>query len=184
VISEMHSIEVTGRNLVLEEVILDYVLSTLKYDSSLLASAGAPGFEIIGREKHYEGEFDGFKLHGYIDRLDSYRSGELRIVDYKTGKVDDDRENSKIELQLFVYNLLCHGISEFSGRRFVNSIYSIRHMYSDPLPEVPEDPARTAEMKARLSAMLSDIVNLDLSWSRTEDTKICACCTFKDICGR
>ena len=184
VIKEMHSIEVTGRNLVLEEVILDYVLSTLKYDSSLLASAGAPGFEIISREKHYEGEFDGFKLHGYIDRLDSYRSGELRIVDYKTGKVDDDRENSKIELQLFVYNLLCHGIPEFSGLRFVNSIYSIRHMYSDPLPEVPEDPAKTADMKARLSAMLSDIVNLDLSWSRTEDTKICAYCAFKDICGR
>jgi hypothetical protein len=117
-----------------------------------------------------------------------YRGSEYTDADplryYKTGKVDDDRENSKIELQLFVYNLLCHGIPEFSGLRFVNSIYSIRHMYSDPLPEVPEDPAKTADMKARLSAMLSDIVNLDLSWSRTEDTKICAYCAFKDICGR
>ena len=186
VLEEMHSIEVTGRNLVLEEVILDYVLSTLKHDEKLLAEApgGSPGFEIIGLEKHLYGTFAGFKIHGYIDRLDSYRDGEIRIVDYKTGKVDEEKESAKIGLQLFVYDILCHEVPELDGKQFVNSIYSIRHMYGEGLPDRKEDPENTKQMKAQLEAMLSDIVNPDIPWNRTEDKKICSYCNFKDICGR
>lgn len=185
VLKEMHSIEVTGRNLVLEEIILDYVQSTLKHDSGLLAATdGTQGFRILGLEEHFYGSFNGFKLHGYIDRLDTYRDGEVRVVDYKTGKVDAEKGDPKIALQLFVYDLLCHQEPSLAGKQLVNSIYSIRHMYTGSLPDMPEDPEKTKEMTAQLEAMLSDITNLDLPWSRTEDKDICAHCDFKDICGR
>ena len=185
VLEEMHSIEVTGRNLVLEEVILDYVLSALKHDSSVLAAAdGTEGFRIIGLEKHLYGQFGGFRIHGYIDRLDSYRDGEVRVVDYKTGKVEDGNGGPKIAFQLFIYDLLCHQEPSLSGKRLVNSIYSIRHLYTGNLPEMPENPEDTKEMTAKLEAMLSDISNLDIPWSRTEDRDTCSHCDFKDICGR
>lgn len=187
VLEEMHSIEVTGRNLVLEEVILDYVLSTLKHDASLLAAQdGTEGFRIIGLEKHYFGNFGGFRLHGYIDRLDSYREGEVRVVDYKTGKVDDGKDgiSPKIAMQLFIYNLLCHQQPLLSGKRLVDSIYSIHHLYTGILPDMPEDPEVTKEMTVKLEALLSDITNPELPWSRTEDRDTCSRCDFKDICGR
>jgi RecB family exonuclease len=183
---EMHSFEVTGRNLVLEEVILDYVKSTLRHDANILAAegGGSPGFNIIGLEEHYFGSYGGFKFHGFIDRLDSYRNGEVRVVDYKTGKVEDKGIDPKIEFQLFIYDLLCHQQPSLAGKQLVNSIYSIRHIYTGSLPDMPEDPVKTKEMTAQLDAMLSDITNLDIPWSRTEDKDICAHCDFKDICGR
>ena len=185
VLEEMHTIEVTGRNLVLEEVILDYVLSTLKHDASLLAATdGTEGFTIIGREEHYFGTFEGFRIHGFIDRLDSYRSGELRVVDYKTGKVEDGNGGPKIAMQLFIYDLLCHQQRSLAGYSLVNSIYSIRHLYTGNVQEMPENPEDTEEMTAKLKALLQDITNLDIPWTRTEDRNACAGCDFKDICGR
>ena len=185
ILEQMRSIEVSGRNLVLEEVILDYVLSTLKHDYSLLTHTdGTSGFKIIGLEKHLKGTFEGFQLHGYADRIDSYRPGEVRIIDYKTGKVDDLKSSSKIALQLFVYDWLIHQDPAFEGARLVNAIYSISHLYTDPLPEMQEDPEVGNEIKAQLEAMLSDITNLSVPWTRTPDHKACQWCDFKDICGR
>ena len=185
VLKEMHTIEVTGRNLVLEEIILDYVLETLKHDAGLLAATdGTPGFSILGREEHLFGSYKGFRLHGFIDRLDSYREGELRVIDYKTGKVEDGDGGPKIAMQLFLYNLLCHQQPRFDGMRIVDSIYSIRHLYTGEIPEFPETPEKTGEMTAKLDALLSDITNLDLPWSRTDNKDLCAYCDFKDICGR
>ena len=68
--------------------------------------------------------------------------------------------------------------------QLVDSIYSIQHLYTGNLPEMPEDPEVTKEMTAELLAILSDITNLDIPWSRTEDKTLCAYCDFKDICGR
>ena len=187
VLEEMHTIEVTGRNLVLEEVILDYVLSTLRHDASLLEAAGtrSRGFRIIGLERYLTGTFCGFKIHGYVDRLDTYLDGELRVIDYKTGKVDKEKESSKIELQMFMYDLLCHQVPEFEGSLLVNSVYAIRHIYgTEGISDIPENPENTNMMNTRLEAMLSEIVNTDLPWSRTEDKKNCSSCSFKDICGR
>ena len=88
VLEQLRSLEVTGRNLVLEEVLLDYVRATLQYDRKLLTDTGSEGFRIIGLEQKRETSFEGFRIKGFVDRMDSYRNGEVRIVDYKTGKVE------------------------------------------------------------------------------------------------
>ena len=131
ILDQMNSFEVTGRNLVLENILLGYVEETLKHDLQLLEDAGSEGFRILGLERRVTGVIDGFRFKGFVDRMDSYKPGEVRIVDYKTGHVsdnelliDDDnaatvvdalfgpdnKDRPKIALQLFLYDFMvsCH----------------------------------------------------------------------------
>lgn len=205
VLDQMHSIEVTGRNLVLEEVILDYVQSTLKHDAGLLTSSGSAGFRIIGLEQKRRMEWNGFHFKGYVDRIDSYREGEVRIVDYKTGKVEDDEilitdENAaavvdklfgesnahrpKIALQLFLYDLFAHADASLKGQTVVNSIYSTARLYTGALPDYPESPEFIRLTSERLKALLTEMTDVNIPFSRTQEQDTCTWCDFKNICGR
>ena len=205
VLSEMNSVEVSGRNLVLEEVLLGYVRATLKHDIDLLAGSGSAGFRIIGLELRRETTFEGFRIKGYIDRMDSYKEGEVRIVDYKTGKVEDDdllitdqnaagvveklfgESNSgrpKIALQLFVYGLFAHADPKLKGARVLNSIYSTGRLYTGALPDVAESPEFIRLVREKLRDMLLEMTDVNVPFRRTGDAKTCAICDFKNICGR
>ena len=137
--------------------------------------------------------------------MDSYRSGELRIVDYKTGKVEDEDilitdsnaaavvdklfgpSNSgrpKIALQLFVYGLFAHADPSLRDQRVVNTIYSTGRLYTGSLPEVPESPEFTRLMRERLKEMLEEMTDPAVPFRRTPDRTTCAICDFKSICGR
>lgn len=84
---------------------------------SLLRSAGAmlAGYfdledprrlEPAGRECRVEATLDcGLQLCGYVDRLDETASGEVRIVDYKTGRVPGERYQAQALFQLKFYAL-------------------------------------------------------------------------------
>ena len=205
VLEQMHSIEVSGRNLVLEELILDYVLATLDHDIRLLSGSGSEGFRILGREQFRQTVFEGFRLIGFIDRLDSYIPGQVRIVDYKTGKVEDadlmiDDQNAatvveklfgpsnsgrpKIALQLFIYGLFAHADASLHGMQLFNSIYSTSRFYTGALQDVPESPEFIRLMKGKLREMLAEMTDLSVPFRRTREVKTCEKCDFKDICGR
>ena len=206
VLEQMRSIEVGGRNLVLEEVILDYVLSTLRHDRRLLLTSASEGFRILGLEKSFRMDFEGFHLKGFVDRIDSYRPGEVRIVDYKTGKVEDEdllitdenaakvveklfapesRKRPKIALQLFVYGLFAHSDPDLlASRKLVNSIYSTAWLYTRDLPEVAESPVFLRLMRERLRILLEEMVNPEIPFRRTQDGNTCRWCDYKTICGR
>ena len=208
VLDQMHSIEVTGRNLVLENILQGYVEETLKHDMQLLADAGLEGFHIIGLEQKMFCEINGFRFIGFIDRLDSYKPGEVRIVDYKTGKVEDNdiliddtnaavvveqlfapesKSRPKIALQLFLYDHMV----EMAGQaghdeetKLVNSIYSTARLYSQPLPDVPVCAEFSRLAMDGVIGLLNEITDLNVPFRRTEDTKTCEWCDFKAICGR
>lgn len=155
VLDQMHSIEVTGRNLVLENILQGYVEETLAHDLQLLADAGSEGFRIIGLEQKVFCEIGGFRFIGFIDRLDSYKPGEVRIVDYKTGKVEDNdiligednaalvveqlfapdsKSRPKIALQLFLYD---HMVA--AGAPTVPKSGTAVSLSADNAPTVPEN---------------------------------------------
>ena len=205
VLQQLHSIEVTGRNLVLEEVILDYVRATLKHDADLLVAAGSEGFRIIGLEQYRETAFGEFRFLGFVDRIDSYIPGQVRIVDYKTGKVEDndiliDDANAaavvdklfgpsnsgrpKIALQLYVYDLFAHADPALQGQKVLNSIYSTGRLYTGALPDVPESAEFSRLMRERLGNLLSEMTDPAVPFQRTQDRKTCEMCDFKSICGR
>ena len=64
-------------------------------------------FDSTFRELHLEKNFtEQIYLHGYVDRLDVAPTGEVRIVDYKTGKSPKPGWEEKALFQLRVYALL------------------------------------------------------------------------------
>jgi hypothetical protein len=205
IIEELNIMEVTGRNLVVTDVILKYVLKTLQRDLELLKKENVEFFEVLGREVRVSGEFKGQKLKGFIDRLDSFHPGQVRVVDYKTGKVLDDDENitddnaeaiaedifaedikerPKIALQFFIYDLLVQEHPLAKGRQIFNCVYSTARLFKEPPLNVPRNEKFFDAVSRRLEDTLQEMYSLEVPFRRTKDEKVCEYCDFKMICGR
>ena len=150
-------------------------------------------------------ELDGFHFIGYIDRLDSYRPGEVRVVDYKTGKVtdedflitdanaaevvdklfgEDNAKRPKIALQLYLYDRMVENLPECRGSRIVNSIYQTSRLFVRDVESVAVGGEFQKLMEKQLRDLLAEIADTSVPFSRTEDLKTCEWCDFKNICGR
>ncbi len=205
ILKKMQTVDVTGRDLVVEEVIVEYVLRTLRHDRELLVSSGSKGFDILFLEEKMLGTFEGFKIKGYADRIDSYLAGEARIVDYKTGKVEQDdiditddnaadvveklfgptnNGRPKIALQLFMYGLLTQEQEKLRGRPVVNSIYSVSRLFTEPLEDRPANAEFARLTRERLKDLFTEMTDPSVPFRRTEERKTCEYCDFKMICGR
>ena len=203
--TQARTITVEGRNIVVEEVILEYVKATLKHDLNLLAQSGSNGFRIIGLERYLKSNINGFNFIGFADRIDTYENGKIRIVDYKTGKVEDDdlliNDNNaeavaeklfgdtaygrpKIALQLFLYDHFAKNGVVRQGEKVVNSIYSTAKLLTKPLPDVEECESFSEIVKEKLTEKLDEIKDTSVPWKRTCDKKVCQMCDFRAICGR
>lgn len=202
---ELHTVEVSGRNLVLEDVILQYVMKTLKRDRDLLREHHSGSFEVLGLEIPGRWEFDGYKFYGYIDRLDSFEDGTVRVVDYKTGKVedkdvrigddnaedvvgllfgDDNRNRPKIALQLFLYDMYAQQLPETAGKKIVNVIYPAARLFTEGERSAEMNGKFCDLVQERLHGLLADMADPALPLRRTEDRATCEWCDFKIICGR
>ncbi|NHN54822.1 DUF2800 domain-containing protein [Calidifontibacter sp. DB0510] len=58
------------------------------------------------RELYVEAEVDGLTLRGYVDRLDVAPTGEIRVVDYKTGRSPSELFEAKALFQMKFYALV------------------------------------------------------------------------------
>lgn len=207
-LSQLNTLEITGRNLVVEDVILSYVLKTLERDIEHMHDNGVSSFKVLGLERKYFWELNGFKFNGTVDRLDSFTPGVVRIVDYKTGKVektdvdinddnaleitdtmfgDDNTKRPSIAFQLFLYDEFVKEHDEkdgVEGVSYVNSIYSVSKLFTDKVLDVPVNELFNETVKKRLDGMLADLVDPDIPFTRTDDRKTCSYCDFKMICGR
>jgi ATP-dependent exoDNAse (exonuclease V) beta subunit len=203
--AQLNALEISGRNLVVADVIVRYVMKTLQRDLEYLEAEGRDHFEILGREIKVSGEFRGQKLKGFIDRLDSFRPDQARVVDYKTGKVLDDDENitdtnaeaiadkifapdvkdrPKIALQFYIYDLLVQPRPEVKGRDIYNCVYSTSGLFTKPPMTMPLNRIFFDAVSERLGKLLDEMYDTTVPFRRTEDENVCKYCDFKTICGR
>ena len=201
---ELKSVEVSGRDLVTREVILKYVLDVLKADCDYMARENVSSMKILGLEKMVEGEIDGFRFVGFIDRLDSVRDGVVRVVDYKTGKVSDDErmvgddnaesvvrklkkpggdKRPEIALQMYLYDVLL-GRSLSGDDYIVNSVYSVSHLPKDGVLNYPVSRVFSSGMEKFMSEILAEIADTSVPFKRTDDDSACSWCDFKMLCGK
>ena len=205
IMMQLNTIEVSGRNLVVADVIVRYIIKTLQRDLELLKKEGRDSFEILGREIRVAGEFCGQRFKGFIDRLDSFKDEQARVVDYKTGKVLEDDENihdgnaeeiaekifnpdmknwPKIALQFYIYDMLVQSRPEVKGRDICNCVYSTAHLFKEPPVTVPMNRKFYEAVSAKLEAMLAQMYDTSVPFRRTDDEKTCSYCDFRMICGR
>ena len=205
IMDQLKSMEVSGRNLVVADVIVRYVIMTLRRDLELLEKKGCDSFEILGLEMPVYGEFHGQRFKGFIDRIDSFNPGQARVVDYKTGKVLADDEDifdvnavgiaekifapdvtdrPKIAFQFYIYDLLLKGYDVVAGRQISNSVYSTSHLFKEPPKTVPVNELFFNEVSVRLETLLKEMYDRNVPFRRTADENVCTYCDFKTICGR
>lgn len=195
--------EVTGRNLVYEEIVCRYVHRILESDLALMRQKGVPSFNILGLEKYCKTELGGFEFVGFIDRLDSFEPGTFRVVDYKTGHVLDEEldvndenagslvkalfgnDNSKrpgVALQMYLYDEMME--PERNGRRLLNSVYQTRRLFVEGVRESVPSKAFANALEQPLLETLDSMRDLSQPWKRTAKADDCQWCDFKKICGR
>ena len=205
ILDQLKAMEVSGRNLVVADVIVKYVVRTLQRDLEQLEKDGLDSFEILGREMPVFGEFHGQRFKGIIDRIDSFAARQARVVDYKTGKVlpdDEDihdgnaeaiadkifaqdvQDRPKIALQFYIYDMLLKGYDISENRNICNCVYSTAHLFKEMPKTMPLNGKFYDAVSERLEKLLDEMKDLKVPFRRTEDEKVCEWCDFKTICGR
>lgn len=205
IISQMKCFEVVGRNLIYSDIICRYVSQVLQADLRLMETKGVDHFTIIQVEQRKYITINGFKFVGVIDRLDSFTPGEVRVVDYKTGRVSDEdflinegnaeqvvdalfgcdnKKRPKIALQLYIYDLIAPTIVG-KDKDIVNSIYHTGRLFVKDVEEVSLCDSFCNLMNERLKQLLDEISDTSKPFTRTADIEhTCKNCDFKQICGR
>lgn len=136
-------------------------------------------FESTFRELHLEKNIsDELYLHGYVDRLDIAPTGEVRIVDYKTGKSPKPGWEEKALFQLRIYALM-YWRNEGILPRLLQLIYlgDSKVIKSQPTEQQLESTERV--MKNIGDEILTAIEKSDFP---TKKSRLCDWCFFKAIC--
>jgi len=136
-------------------------------------------FEATHREMHLENDFDtDVYLHGYVDRLDIAPTGEVRIVDYKTGKSPKPGWEEKALFQLRVYALLYWKTTGVLPR-LLQLIYlgDGRMVKSNPTMKDIESAEKVLHRAAK------DIfISIEKDYWPPKPSRLCDWCFFKSIC--
>ncbi len=206
VLAQTNSFEVRGRDLVYEDMICRYVHKAVEKDIALMDSRGIGEIRILGLEKYCETGIGGFRFRGFIDRLDSLAPGEVRVVDYKTGKVTDDdycisdenaadvvdklfdpdsSDKPEIAFQVYLYDRFVREDPKYAGLAISNSIYQPIGLFSREVECYPLSEEFYSLMGDALERLLIEIADLSLPFTRTSDVNgVCKYCDFKTLCGR
>ena len=186
---QLKTFEVSGRNIVFADVICSYVDAVLAEDAAYLQACGG-SFSILGVEQEEKLSSGGYDFIGFVDRLDSSGPGKLRVVDYKTGRVEDEDFDfsgkdglPKIGFQLFLYKRMVQ--NRHPGAEISGAIYQPAALLGgEGVRNVLLDEDYCDAMQSELDAILAEISDLQVPWARTDDLKKCAYCDFRTICGR
>jgi putative RecB family exonuclease len=136
-------------------------------------------FEPTFRELHLELELDdSIYLHGYVDRLDVAETGEVRIIDYKTGKAPKPAWEEKALFQLRIYALI-YWRNQGVMPKLLQLIYlgSAQILRNSP---TESELVSTEKTLVRIAAEITAAIRND-KWT-PKPSKLCDWCSFKAIC--
>ncbi|GAA2943303.1 MULTISPECIES: PD-(D/E)XK nuclease family protein [Streptomycetaceae] len=131
------------------------------------------------RELFVETELDsGLRLRGVIDRIDVAPTGEVRIVDYKTGKAPRPEYSEGALFQMMFYALVVRRLRNVVPRRL-----QLVYLGSGDVLTYDPVPADLERVERKLLA-LWDAIRLATEtgeW-RPRPTKLCGWCDHRAVC--
>jgi ATP-dependent helicase/nuclease subunit B len=195
-----------GKNLLNVKIAVNYLKSFLKEELTLIRNSSEQNqkFTLLHLEHELKTQlpFRDYKveLYGKADRIDQVGNC-IRIVDYKTGAVDETKElklkdwpalkevkrNKAFQLLMYAYlfaknqtkqNLeLNSGIISF--RELSKGLKMVSFAGEEKL-----DVQILKEFEGMLYQMLDEIFDTGLPFKQTKDTAVCEYCDYKSICNR
>ncbi len=199
-----------GKNLLIVKVAEFYITSLLDYEADYLRKIEQEGDKLVIKEIErsfsvdlpIENELKNFnvRLSGRIDRID-YTSGILRLIDYKTGRIDskDLAMNSWDELltemrldkcfQLLFYAFIYYRHQASDKDPVCPGIISLRSpgqgFMQLHLPDNENASVTNLDrFESVLKSMLQKIFNPEEPFRQTDNIEKCHFCAFKQICNR
>ena len=136
-------------------------------------------FEATHREMHLENDFDtNVYLHGYVDRLDVAPTGEVRIVDYKTGKAPKPTWQEKSLFQLRVYALLY-----WKNNGVLPRLLQLIYLGDGKVIKSNPTMAELESTEKVLRRVAQDIfISIEKQYWPAKPSRLCDWCYFKSIC--
>jgi ATP-dependent helicase/nuclease subunit B len=192
----------SGQNLLTVEVANKYLADYLKSEIRNLTKQGRI---ILGTEEKLDFKFkvSGFpiNLNGTVDRVDEEINGDtIRIVDYKTGRVDDKELKIKEmddlinnpdfakAFQVFCYAYLYTNNKDVPTGDIEAGIVSMRKLtkgfFPLQLPENGKIKTQLENFEQLLFELIERITDPAKPFDQTEDEERCKFCDYKDICNR
>ncbi len=131
------------------------------------------------REWYVETELDsGLRLRGYIDRLDLTPAGDIRIVDYKTGRVPREAYEASALFQMKFYALVIWRL-----RGVVPRMLQLMYLSDGEVLRYSPDEADLRATQRKLEALWQAIERArDAGDWRARPGKLCDWCRHKALC--
>ena len=117
-------------------------------------------------------------LRGYIDRLDVAPTGEIRIVDYKTGRCPNERFEGKALFQMKFYALVIWRL-----RGVLPAMLQLVYLGDGRILRYVPDEADLRAVERNVQAVWGAIERAAQTgdW-RPRTSALCSWCDFKDLC--
>ena len=190
----MHKERISGRFLIIKELLRRYI------EKTVMADAACPPSRILATERTYTASLDiggcRVSLKGIIDRVDDI-GGKTRIVDYKTGRasfaykdVSDffsrERHGSvSVAMQLFFYLFLAtNSALSAEAENTLVSVYSLRDIFRASPAVHGISPGELEDFRSQLVAFFNELMNPALPFTGCEDRDRCVDCPYNILCNR
>ncbi|KPK86838.1 MAG: hypothetical protein AMS27_04200 [Bacteroides sp. SM23_62_1] len=201
--------EIEGRNLIVREILKQYLIQIINTDINYTP------FRIIDLEGTYRMDISVKKedkllrvsIGGKIDRIDNV-GNEIRIIDYKTGRVDrkisdidslfdrDLSDRNHAVFQTLLYSKLFYSSEKQQDKMIVPGLYAIRELTSNDFDyhilfgaqrnkEILSDYQHLdIQFTKKLIGIVEEMYNKDIGFFPTRITEKCEYCPYREICHR
>lgn len=202
-VKEDDVVEINGKDLLIFEIIKQYVNKILETDKNKFAP-----FSIIDLEKSVNFKFPVninneqkyVNLYGKIDRIDRINSS-IRIIDYKTGQehnrfkdiaeiFDNEKSSDTHEIfQILLYSMLYKENFKpniniepclFYIKKIYNKNFNINIIQNKNVFNSYGDVSE--EFENKLSDLIKNIFEVHNNFEQTDDIKRCEYCEYANIC--
>ena len=121
---------------------------------------------------------EGFSIRGFIDRVDRNPSGDIRIVDYKSGKSPSPRYSDKAMFQMRFYGLAWWRINGELPR-----MLQLMYLGNGQMLKYEPSESDLLSTERKILALRSAISKSAERQSFTPTpSKLCGWCSFKPLC--
>lgn len=136
-------------------------------------------FDAQACEVYVETELEnGVRLRGFVDRIDVAPTGEVRVVDYKTGKAPREFTESKALFQMKFYALVLWKL-----RGVVPAMLQLVYLGNGEIVRYVPDEADLRACERKVSALWVAITRaLDSGDWRPSPGPLCDWCDHKPLC--